>query len=71
MVEQIGKKKEEKKNELTDEDKDFIRGQLYDVGINLKVVENAVYYVASSYKFIDLSKAQELIKKLKEELGLE
>jgi len=58
------------KVKFTDEQKDSIRDALYDVGINLKKVEEAVNYVTYAYK-IDLTRAQELIGDLKKELGLE
>jgi len=66
------KKKEPPKPKpgLSDEDKDNIRGAIYDVEVNLKKVEDAVYYVVNSYPDINLQRAQELMKELRKELGL-
>lgn len=70
MANVLTEEQKEQKRLEEEQRKDDIRAQLYDIELNLKRIDETVYYVSSTYN-IDLSKAQELVKQLRQELTIE
>lgn len=65
----LTEEQKELKRQEREQRRDDVMAQIYDVEINIKKVDDVLTYLSSAYN-IDLSKPQELIKQLRDELHL-